>query len=315
MIRPGMQPDKTAQGIVIILASVSMMALTDAIVKHVSTDFTVWQVFFARSLFAIPILLLICRIAGVSLTLKNPKWTVIRSLLLILSWIAIYASLPVLSLSVVAVAMYTNPIITALLSALLIGEPVSRRQWVGVLLGFLGVIVILKPGTDAFSWFALLPILGAAFYSYAMILTRTKCQNEAPLNLALALHVTFLATGLLASFVLLIVELEMTTKENFPFLVGDWFPLEMEDWALMAFIGLLSAVYFIGVARAYQIAPPSIIGTFDYAYLISAAIWGYVFFSENLDLSIISGMVLITVAGLLVAFSKRNNLHQVRDAL
>ncbi|MEH6546390.1 MAG: DMT family transporter, partial [Sneathiella sp.] len=220
MTRPGMQPDKTAQGIVIILASVSMMALTDAIVKHVSTDFTVWQVFFARSLFAIPILLVICWIAGVNLTLKNPKWTVIRSLLLVSSWIAIYASLPVLTLSVVAVAMYTNPIITALLSALLIGEPVSRRQWAGVLLGFLGVIVILKPGTDAFSWFALLPILGAALYSYAMILTRTKCQNEAPLNLALALHVTFLATGLLASLVLLLIELEMATKETFPFLVG-----------------------------------------------------------------------------------------------
>ncbi|MEH6527424.1 MAG: DMT family transporter [Sneathiella sp.] len=315
MTRPGMPPDKTAQGIVIILASVSMMALTDAIVKHVSTDFTVWQVFFARSLFAIPILLVICWISGVSLTLKNPKWTVIRSLLLVSSWIAIYASLPVLSLSVVAVAMYTNPIITALLSALLIGEPVSRRQWAGVLLGFLGVIVILKPGTDAFSWFALLPILGAALYSYAMILTRTKCQNEAPLNLALALHVTFLATGLLASLVLLLIELEMTTKETFPFLVGDWFPLQMEDWALMAFLGLLSAIYFIGVARAYQIVPPSIIGTFDYAYLISAAIWGYVFFSESLNLSTIGGMVLITVAGVLVAITKRPNQHQVRDAM
>lgn len=150
MAQPRLKTDKTAQGIVIILASVSMMALTDAIVKHVSTDFTVWQVFFARSLFAIPILLVICRIARVNLTLKSPKWTAIRSLLLILSWIVIYASLPVLSLSVVAVAMYTNPIITALLSAPLTGEPVSRRQWAGVLLGFLGVIVIIKPGTDAF---------------------------------------------------------------------------------------------------------------------------------------------------------------------
>jgi drug/metabolite transporter (DMT)-like permease len=125
--------DKTALGIVIILASVCLMSFSDAIVKMVSADLTVWQVFFARSLFAIPILLVICRVTGVSPKLKSVKWTLYRSLLLIVTWIAFYASLPVLSLSVAAVAIYTNPIITALLSALLIGEPVSKRQWSGVL--------------------------------------------------------------------------------------------------------------------------------------------------------------------------------------
>ena len=64
---------------------------------------------------------------------------------------------------------------------------------------------------------------------------------------------------------------------------------------------MLSAAYFAGVARAYQIAPPSIIATFDYAYLISAALWGFVFFSETPDLLTLGGMVLITMAGLLVA--------------
>ena len=315
MTRQGMQPDKTAQGIVIILASVCMMAFTDAIVKLVSADLTVWQVFFARSLFAIPILLLICRITRVRLTLKTPKWTIFRSLLLILTWIAFYTSLPVLSLSVAAVAIYTNPIITALLSALLIGETVSKRQWTGVLLGFLGVLVILKPGTDDFSWFTLLPLLGAAFYSSAMIVTRSKCQDEEPLNLALSLHVAFLVTGFLASFALLLAGLDMTTKDAFPFLLGDWFYMEMLDWALMAFLGLLSAAFFVGVARAYQIAPPSIIGTFDYAYLVSAAVWGFVFFSEKPDLLTLCGMVLITAAGLLVAVSRVNNRHQESDAM
>jgi drug/metabolite transporter (DMT)-like permease len=315
MTRQGMQPDKTAQGIVIILASVCMMSFNDAMVKLVSSDLTVWQVFFARSLFAIPVLLLICRITKVSLTLKAPKWTAFRSFLLILSWIVFYASLPVLSLSVAAVAMYTNPIFTALLSALLIGEPVSKRQWIGVLLGFLGVLVILKPGTDAFSWFTLLPLLGAVLYSSAMILTRSKCQDEAPLNLALNLHVAFLVTGLLVSTVLFLVGLDMATKNSFPFLFGDWFSMALEHWGLMAFLGLLSAVFFVGVARAYQIAPPSIIGTFDYGYLVSAVIWGLVFFSEKPDLLTISGMILITVAGFLVAISKGVNQHQERDAM
>ena len=73
------------------------------------------------------------------------------------------------------------------------------------------------------------------------------------------------------------------------------------EWGLMALIGVLSAAYFAGVARAYQIAPPSIIATFDYAYLVSAALWGFVLFAEQPDLLTVGGMVLITAAGLLVA--------------
>ena len=74
-----------------------------------------------------------------------------------------------------------------------------------------------------------------------------------------------------------------------------------QEWGLMAFLGALSAAFFLGVARAYQIAPPQIIATFDYGYLVSAALWGFVFFSEEPDLMTVLGMILITLAGLLVA--------------
>ena len=73
---------------------------------------------------------------------------------------------------------------------------------------------------------------------------------------------------------------------------------------MMAFVGVLSAAFFLGVARAYQIAPSQIIGTFDYAYLVSAAIWGFVFFVETPDTFTVIGMALITIAGLLVAERK-----------
>lgn len=218
--------DRTALGIGIILASVLTMAFADAVVKLVSADLTIWQVFLLRSLVAVPVLVAILRLTGVSLRPAAPVWVIIRSVLLVLTWLGFYAALPVLSLSVAAVAVYTNPIMIALLSAALIGESVSARQWGGVLLGFFGVCAILRPGTNAFSWFTLLPLLG-----------------------------------------------------------------------------VLSAAYFVGVARAYQIAPPPVIATFDYAYLLSAALWGFVFFAEQPDLLTVAGMVLITAAGLLVTAS------------
>ncbi len=295
------RPDRTAQGVGIILASVLTMAFADAMVKLVSADLTLWQIFVARSLFAIPILTLLLRATGIGLRPRAPKWAFVRAGLLVLTWLAYYASLPVLSLSVAAVAVYTNPIMIALLSAALIGEPVSLRQWGGVLLGFLGVIAIMKPGTEAFSWFTLLPLLGAAFYALAMVLTRSKCQDEAPLTLALALHISFLLTGLIATALLAIVGLGGDTKAAFPFLLGDWSPMGVREWGLMALLGALSAAYFVGVARAYQIAAPPIIATFDYAYLVSAAFWGFVFFAEQPGLLTIGGMISITAAGLLVA--------------
>lgn len=277
------------------------MAFADAVVKLASADLTVWQIFFARSLVAIPILILLSLATGAGLKLRAPMWAFVRSVLLVLTWLAFYASLPVLSLSVAAVAVYTNPIMTALLSAVLIGEPVTGRQWSGVLLGFLGVVAILQPGTDAFSWFTLLPLLAAAFYALAMVLTRSKCREETPLTLALVLHGAFLVTGLGAVTVLALLGLDTDARAAFPFLLGDWAPMGLREWGLMALLGTLSAAYFVGVARAYQIAPPPIIATFDYGYLVSAALWGFVFFSEEPNLPTLGGMILITVAGLLVA--------------
>ncbi len=295
------RPDRTALGVGIILASVLTMAFADAVVKLVSANLTLWQVFAARSLFAIPILIALLRATGAGLKPRASKWALLRSALLVLTWLSFYAALPVLDLSVAAVAVYTNPIMIALLSAALIGEPVSGRQWGGVLLGFLGVIAILKPGTDAFSWFTLLPLLGAAFYALAMVLTRSKCRDEAPLALGLALHGSFLVTGLIATVLLALVGLGGDTKAAFPFLLGDWAPMGPREWGLMALIGALSAAYFAGVARAYQIAAPSIIATFDYAYLVSAALWGFILFSEKPGLLTVCGMVSITAAGLLAA--------------
>lgn len=306
--------DRTLPAIAIILASVLTMAFADAVVKLVSADLTVWQVFAARSLAAIPILLAFLLARGTRFKVKSPRWVLVRSALLVLTWLAFYASLPALSLSVAAVAVYTNPIMTALFSAALLGERVSGRQWGGVSLGFLGVAAVLRPGADAFSWFALLPLFAAACYALAMVLTRGKCRDDPPLVLSLNLHAGFLAVGLVVSAALAVLDLDDGAKAAMPFLLGDWAPMGARELGLMALLGALSAAYFIGVARAYQIAAPSIVATFDYGYLVSAALWGFVFFAEIPDSLTILGMVLITAAGLLVAAPSRKHRIDSRSA-
>lgn len=293
--------DRVAFGIVLILASVTAMAFADAMVKYVSSDLTVWQVFAARSLFAIPCLLLLVRAGLASLKPLSTRWVLLRSLALVGTWLAFYASLPVLNLSVAAVAVYTNPILTTLMTALWLGEPVTRRQWLGVLIGFAGVVVILRPGSEAFSWYVLLPLLAAALYSLSMVITRARCQQERAVTLALGLHGAFLATGLVATVILALAPIPGELRASQAFLLAVWEPMGLGAWGLMAFLGVLSAGFFLGVARAYQIAPPQVIATFDYGYLVSAALWGFVFFAERPDGLTVLGMALIASAGLLIS--------------
>lgn len=295
------RPDNTVLGASIIVASVLAMSFADAMVKQVSADFTIWQIYVARSAVAIPILVALAVATGVGLRPKVPGWAYLRGLLLVLMWIAYYASLPVLKLSVAAVALYTSPLIIALFSALLIGEPVGLRRWIAIFVGFAGVLSILRPGTDAFSWLTLLPILGAAFYALAMIMTRSKCADEAPITLSLALNVSLMMTGLVAMAALWILGLSKEDVSIYPFLLRSWTGMSLRDWGLMALLGVLMAAYSVGVAKAYQIAAPAVVATFDYAYLVSAALWGFVLFAETPDSMTIVGMVLITAAGWLIA--------------
>ncbi len=295
------RPEKTALGVTLIVGSVFLMALADGLVKLVSAELTLWQVYVTRSLAAVPLLAAMLMWRGTGLWPKAAGWAYLRALFLVLMWIAYYAALPLLDLSVAAVALYTSPLLIALLSALVIGEPVGARRWAALAIGFAGVLAILQPGTEAFSWPLLLPILGAAFYACAMILTRSKCLDESPLALALALNVALLAAGAIVTGALWALRLGPEVTAAYPFVLGPWAEMGAREWAIAGLLGVLIAVYSSGVAKAYQSAAPSIVGTFDYAYLVFAALWGFVLFTEVPDAATVLGMVLIAGAGILVA--------------
>jgi drug/metabolite transporter (DMT)-like permease len=312
----GALPQKIAVGVATILATAVAMSLGDATVKYISADFTLWQIYVLRSMLAIALILAISMLGPrpPSIRLRSPHWGYLRSLLLMMMWIAFYAALSKLSLALVATAYYTAPLFITLFSALIAGEPVGLRRWTAILTGFMGVLVILRPGTDAFSWLTLLPILSAVFYALAAIITRTKCADEGPLALSLALNLSFLLTGTLASCALLLWEPAAGLVEANPFLLGRWSAIGIREWGLIAILAVLIVAISAGVAKAYQSAPPAIIATFEYSYLVFAAIWSFALFSEAPDATTLIGMILIAAGGLLVIFQPGGAAHQ-RSAL
>ena len=299
-------PDRVGQGILLIVVSVFLMSLGDALVRSLSAALTLWQIFLLRSLLALPLLMLPL-LATLIARRRQPSglgqtalgWIALRSLLLVAMWIAFYVALPLLPLSLAASALYTAPLLVALLSALAIGEPPGPRLKLALGLGFLGVLVILRPGTEAFSWAMILPLLAAGAYALAMVITRSKCGTTAPLALSFALNLCFLVAGLLGVAALWLLDPLLPAAAN-PFLLGHWVLLERREWGLLVLLALLFVAVATGVARAYQCGPPAVIATFDYAYLPFAVLWGLVLFRELPDAWTIAGMALIAVAGCLV---------------
>jgi drug/metabolite transporter (DMT)-like permease len=176
-------------------------------------------------------------------------------------WIAYYAALARIDLSIAATGIYTTPLCIAGLSSLVANEPVGRRAWIGIVMGFVGVVIILRPGEDNFSARALPPILAAFLYALAAIVTRTLCPAEDPMILALSLHVGLFAVGVLGTIVMALTEPHSGNR----FLLGSWAPMGSRDWLIMAGPGLVMVEVATAVAKACQSGPPSLVGTFDYA--------------------------------------------------
>ena len=289
------RPQRTGLGVATILVTVFVMAFGDALVKLVSADFSLWQIYVLRSLIAIPILVALLRAA---VRPRAPGWVALRSLLLMLMWLAFYGALPLLDLAVVAAAYYSGPIFITLFSALVIGEPVGPRRWGAVLLGFAGVLVILQPGSAAFSPVTLLPVLSGLFYALAAVVTRAKCADETPLVLSLGLNLAFLLVGAIGSTAVALWTLGAPDPVA-PFFLGPWTAMDGRAWAVIGLLALLIVVIGAGTAKAYQCGPPAIIATFDYAYLPFAVGWGVLLFAETPDATTLLGMALIAGAGLL----------------
>jgi len=142
--------------------------------------------------------------------------------------------------------------------------------------------------------YTLLPLLSAILYDFAMILTRTKCRSIHPLMLSLVLNVSFVLLGAIVA--MCITTFPDASRQGF--LIAPWAELEPSDWFTMAILAIVILIGSIGTAIAYQNGSPSVIGTFDFAYVGFAVLWGIVFFSEIPDAVSVIGMVLIVVAGI-----------------
>ena len=137
-------------------------------------------------------------------------------------------------------------------------------------------------------------------YAVANVTTRSKCQHLSATSLALSLNIALFLTGVLASVCVVLWSPSSSLLNEYPYIFGGWSTTGIREWGFIAVLAILVVGIGVGLASAYQSAPPTVIATFDYCYLVFVALWDYLLFSIVPGVSTLSGLSLIILAGFLV---------------
>lgn len=291
----------------LMLTALIMLSAQDALVKTISDSTTLWQFQLFRSTLNIILVLLLGRVLMSEQSLRPVRFRVValRSLFHVGALCFFFAGAPYLLLAEMAAGLYTFPLFVVLISVLLGTESVGPRRLLAVLAGFIGTVLILKPGGESFRLIALLPV-GAGFcYGCFVIVTRKLCQQESPLVLVLGSNIMIISVAILGSLLIRIAPLSDSARESYPFLLSrDW---SFESLLLLAIAvcALLNTTANLFLGKAYQSADSSFLAPVDYSYLLFAGFWGYLLWRDVPDLSTLAGMSIIACAGMFVAWRDR----------
>jgi drug/metabolite transporter (DMT)-like permease len=296
--------DRPALAAAMMVCSLAMLGLQDAIVKTVSDQVSLWQFQFLRASFNIGLLVLLARVLwGAARPRAKRLWAVaLRSLWLVGAMLLFFGAVPYLSLAQIAAGLYAFPLFIAVLSHTLLGEKVGPRRVAAIIAGFTGTLLILKPWTETFSAVSLMPVGAAVCYAATVLTTRRLCREESPVVLAFGVGVAFMLVG---GAGLAVFTGPAPDAVSWPYLQTGWRDAGLWVFGAVLACSCLNLTANIGLAKAYQTAEASWLAPFDYSYLVFATFWGFVFFGDFPDAPAFVGMAMIAGSGAYVAWRER----------
>jgi drug/metabolite transporter (DMT)-like permease len=281
----GTPADRPPLGIVCAVFGMFAIAVMDGLAKHLVASYPVGQVAFARHLLALlPLTLLIWHEGGFkALRTRHPGLHILRGLLLTGGSVSFFLGLRYLGLAEATVLAFAAPLFITAFSLPLLGEPTGPHRWAAVIIGFLGVLIVVRPGAAAMSPAALLPLFAALCYALGMIATRRLSRSDGVAAIAIFGNLTTIAatSGLLA--------------------LGWKTPALGDLWAF-AIMGLLGGSITFFMTLAYRLAPAAVVAPFDYTALVWAAAIGWLVWREVPDGFVWLGAAVIIASGLYILY-------------
>lgn len=286
-------------GIASLAAGVFIFSIQDAILKGMSGDHAVTLAIFLRSIVGLPILLVMVAYSNglAALRTKNWKLLIARGLIMLVSYTTYYMAFPALPLAEAVALFFTSPIFVTLLAALLLRERVTRGAWAAVIAGFIGVLIILRPGTGLFEPAALLSLFSAAAYAFSMILARKYGAEEPTTVMAFYVNTVYMVMAGLIAAAFGAMELTALGHPSLDFLVRPWAMPDSTDLLLMGLCGVIAAVAMSLLTHAYRLANANLVTVFEYTGMLWVPLWGYFLFAEVPKLTTLIGTAIIIAAG------------------
>jgi len=298
---------KRLQAVLWLMGGIFIFSLQDIVIKAVSGSYPVHEVIFARCVAAIPfILFLIARSGGLQ-TIKSPRSgaLIFRGLLLLCAYTSYFLAFPVMKLADVIALYATVPLFVTALAGPFLGEKISFARWGAVLLGFVGALIMVRPGSSIFEYASLLPILSAFAYASAQILARRIGMKDSAAVMSFYQNMLYLVAAGILALVVTAWGGDYEGHKSLVFLLRQWVTPSLQDLLLIAACGPIAAIGMTMLGEAYRLEEANIVTSFEYTNLIWGTIWGYLIWSEMPSQYSVIGAVLIVSAGLLLlAFAK-----------
>ena len=270
------------------LSAMLVLPLQDGVVKLLSETLPVPMVVWARYLFNLLLLLplLYWRLPAPQRVPRRPLLQLLRAVTMLSSGLLFFLALAQLPLVDTLSLFFISPLIVTLLAPLLLGERVGWVRRAAVLVGFVGVLIVLRPGSVAFSPYALLALGSGMMNALYLIVTRRLAGAAAPL--ATMTFGTLFGTLLLSAWV-----------------VPRWVPPSQPEWLLMVGLGCLAMVGHYLAVKAFDHAPASTLAPLTYTEIIGATAVGYLFFNDLPDALTWLGIAVIVGSGVVVSLRER----------
>jgi drug/metabolite transporter (DMT)-like permease len=296
-----MPANRNLLGILSLTFGVMLFSTQDAIIKAISHDHAVTLAMAIRCVVALPLLLLLVHFECGIAKLRSPRfWALImRGCILLVAYTTYYMGLPALPLAEAIALFFAAPIIVTLLSVPMLGEKLSGQSWAAIALGFIGVLIILQPGTALFNPAALFSLVSAATYALAMIIARKLGVTEPATVMAFYQNAVYLIGALIIAAAFAALGIDHLGHPSLDFLVRPWAWPNNYDMFRMGICGAIAAVAMSLLTNAYRMADANLVTVFEYTGMFWAPLWGFLFFNEIPRWTTLTGLGLILIAGLI----------------
>lgn len=298
-----MTPATNRPAIIALVAGIAVFSVQDLILKLISGDYPLHQAMVFRSITAVPFMLALTRIFdGTLATLFAGNWLAMlaRGLLNFLAYTAYYVALAALPMATTVALYFTAPLFITLLSIALLSEKVGIDRWLALMLGFGGVVVMVRPGGALFDWAALLPVFCGFAYALSMVLARIMGSRNSAAAMAFWGNIAFLLCSLALAAVYGWGGAAEASHPSLAFLTRGWVWPTALDAFLMCLCGAIAAVGLTLLTLAYRNGQNAVVAPYEFTFAFWGVLWGWLFFTDLPDGLGWLGMAVIVLAGIYV---------------